>query len=167
MKRIYAALFIASFLPVLSAEAQTFSVALLEDVQGSEAPDYSNAVLDGCLDRLFAIGLIATNEAIGRVDKATFQTSAYGVQAARQGFVDYMALVWIRYIPYPGDPTLSMPETVLWRLVRIRDGRVLAEGSVPPPPFEVKSGTERQEVFIKFGRSLSGLWAKALKEDRG
>ena len=150
-----------------SAWAQTFSVALLEDTRGAEAADLSNAVLNGCMDRLFRAGFIATSEVIRRVDRAEFQSRTLGIETARAGYVDYIALVWIRYAESPADPSVRMPELVYWRLVRVKSGDALAEGSTPPPLFRAETGDERREVLSDMGRSLADVWTKALSKERG
>lgn len=146
---------------------QTFSVALLEDEKGAEALELSNAFLDGCLDRLFEAGFIATNESIGRIDRAGFQSRTLGMRAAREGYVDFVALVWIRYVEYPADPAVRVPESLSWRLMRVRDGNALAEGSTVPPAFDEQTDEERQDQLSTMGRTLADSWTKALRKERG
>ncbi len=147
--------------------AQTFSVALLEDAGGAEGRELSEALVGGCLDLLFDAGLIATNEAIGRIDRAGFKSGDLGLKAAREGYVDYVALVWVRYVDTPTEPPERVPETLDWRLLRVRDGTALAEGSSAPPRLESKTGDERRDLLTRFGRSLADAWMKALRKERG
>lgn len=147
--------------------AQTVSVALLEDAGGSEGGELSDALVGGCMELLFDEGLIATNESVGRIDRAGFRSGAPGLNAAREGYVDYVALVWIRYVDTPTDPPERVPESLDWRLLRVRDGTALAEGSSTPPRLESKTGDERRDLLARFGRSLADAWMKALRKERG
>jgi len=162
VKRFYAVSFCLIILMAAPCWAQTFSVAILEDVQGLESKDLSNAVLGGCLDYLFTSGLIATNETIGRVERAVYQSSGYGLTTAREGFVDYIAFVWIRDENHPSISDITIPVDVELRLVRVRDGALLTEGTVVPPMYTDMTAEERNDIFTELGRSLADLWAKAL-----
>ena len=171
MKRLsIACLVLASFFPA-PCGAQTFSIAFLEDAQGLEAPELSNAVLGGSLDALFGSGLIATNETIGRADQTVFRSLDYGIAAAREGFVDYLAILWIRYGASGAVPPAPVPEQVMWRLVRVRDGFVLGDGGGPAPAGEKSSGEssipEMDTLMKEFGESLADLWLLLLAKDRG
>ncbi len=167
MKRFFPVCILAAACFASPLWAQTFSVDLLEDEKGAEARELSNALLSGCLDRLFDAGLIATNESIGRIDRNGFQSRTLGMSAAREGYVDFVALVWIRYVEHPSDPAVRVPESLSWRLVRVRDGIALAEGSAVPPPFDAKTDEERREQLSMMGRSLADAWTRALRKERG
>lgn len=167
MNRMFPALFLALIGLAVPLRAQTVSVALLEDSKGAEARDLSDAVLSGCLDHLFAEGFIATNETIGRIDRTGFQSGALGMNSAREGYVDYVALVWIRYVETPSDPPIRVPEYLTWRLVRVRDGSPLAAGDAAPPRSESATDEERLERLSRFGRALADAWTKALRKERG
>lgn len=158
---------LAALCLIAPLRSQTFSVALLEDAGGAEGRDLSDALVGGCMDLLFDAGLIATNEAVGRIDRAGFRSGFPGLEAAREGYVDYVALVWIRYVDTPTDPPERIPETLDWRLLRVRDGTALAEGSSTPPRLESKTGDERRDLLARFGRSLADAWIKALRKERG
>lgn len=147
--------------------AQTVSVALLEDSKGSEALDLSDAVLSGCLDHLFSAGYIATNETIGRIDRQGFQSGTLGLSSARDGYVDYVVLVWIRYVETSTVPPVRVPESLTWRLMRVRDGSPLAAGDAAPPSLESASNEERRERLSQFGRALADAWTRALRKERG
>ncbi len=162
MKR-YRAVLLLTCIAVFPSWSQTFSVAVLEDLRGKEAPELSDAVLTGCMDCLFERGLIATNESVGRVERSVFQSPKYGIESAREGYVDFIALLWIRYVQHPSDPDIVTPEAVCWRLVRVMDGILIAEGTAAPPDCaDGSTPDERKEDFRKFGQSLAELWAKAL-----
>ncbi|NLJ46727.1 MAG: hypothetical protein GX430_09215 [Treponema sp.] len=167
MDRTIAALILAFVCLAVPLSGQTFSVALLEDSAGAEATELSNAVLSGCLDQLFYAGFIATNETIGRIARPEFQSSALGLQSAREGYVDFLALVWIRYAVRPSDPPVRYPEALAWRLVRVRDGSALAEGFQRLEQYESGTTDERTERLSRLGRGLADLWAKTLKKERG
>ena len=167
MKRFFSVFLLIILLGAPLGWAQTFSVSILEDSRGDDSPALSEAVLDGCLDYLFASGLIATNESVGRVEESVFRSRGYGMASAREGFVDFAAFVWIRYVSLAGVPDVTVPEIVRWRIVRVRDESVLEEGTTPPPQYEEMTADERKKVYMDFGRSLADLWAKALWKDRG
>ncbi len=167
MKRTVSACVLAVLCLAAPLSGQTFSVALLEDSGGPEAPDLSDALLDGCLDHLFAAGFIATNETIGRIGRADFQSSVLGLKSAREGYVDYVALVWIRYADTPSDPPVRFPESLAWRLMRVRDGSALAEGSEKPERFDSGTVEERRERLSQLGKTLAAVWARTLRKERG
>jgi len=164
VKRFFSACILSAFCLAVPLWGQTISVALLEDAKGAEALGLSNALLGGCLDRLFDAGFIATNESIGRIDRAGFQSRNLGINAAREGYVDFVALVWIRYTEYPSDPAVRVPESLFWRLMRVRDGNALAEGSAVPPAFDKQTDEERQDLLSTMGRTLADAWTRALRK---
>lgn len=167
MKRTVSACILAALCLAAPLWGQTFSVALLEDSGGAEAPDLSDALLSGCLDHLFASGFIATNETIGRISREDFRSALLGMKSAREGYVDYVALVWIRYAETPSDPPVRFPESLAWRLMRVRDGSALAEGAEKPESFESGTAEERRERLSLLGRSLAAGWARTLRKERG
>jgi hypothetical protein len=171
VKRFFPLCLLLTCLPLIPCGAQTFSIELVEDSKGIEAPDLSNAVLEGSLEVLFNSGLIATNESIGRVEKTAFQSAEYGLASARDGLVEYLAIVWIRYSASGEDPIVPVPETVLWRLVRVRDGTVFGKGTAKPPVIEKADAKitmeDRQRTMAELGKSLANLWLELLAKDRG
>jgi hypothetical protein len=171
VKRLSFACLVGAALLSAPCGAQTFSVAFLEDARGLEAPEFSNAVLGGSLDALFGSGLIATNETIRRADQTVFRSLDYGIASAREGLVDYLAILWIRYGASGAVPPAPVPEEVMWRLVRVRDGAVLGDGAGQAPSGEGNSGegsiNEMSKIMREFGESLADLWLLLLAKDRG
>ena len=167
MNRYVLAVLVAVLCVAVPIWGQTVSVALVEDAGGSEAPDLSTALLSGCLDPLFAEGFIATNETIGRLTRVDFQLTSLGIKSAREGYVDFIALVWIRYADTTEDPPVRYPETLAWRLMRVQDGTTLAEGAEKPERFVSGTIDERRERLSKLGRALANIWMQTLRKERG
>ncbi|HSV56267.1 MAG TPA: hypothetical protein VLH39_04060 [Magnetospirillaceae bacterium] len=162
MKSQIALLFLLLVFARGAAEARTVSVVVLEDARGPEAPELSDALLGGCMDRLFESGFIATNQAVGRIEKAEFESRGFGIRSAREGHVDYLALIWVRYMEDPSDPADRLPEFVAWRLIRVRDGAALVEGSSAPSLANSGSGKERRDQVSGLGRVLADTWTAAV-----
>lgn len=148
------------------AFAQTVEVAMMESagVLGPAATRSSEMVINGALDALFEAGLIATNSRPVAGDESTFSSFAPGT-ASVEGFVDYVAVVLAEY-----GGTVAVPDC-RYRLLRVSDGKVLAQGTVQaiPPASALQTDIEKacsavgSAIVAECGivlRGSSALWRK-------
>jgi hypothetical protein len=141
VKRVLA-VFFCSICLTLALRAQPFR-GDSRGRQGDRGPELSDSVLGGCLDSLFASGLIATNESVGRVENGVFLASNFGIPAAREAW--WIILPGLNSICEPPDDSRHHGGgSRRWRLVRVRDGCILAEGVTPPPAYKEMTAEERR-----------------------
>ena len=122
----------------LSASAFTVGIAPAEDEAYAKPPEGLGSPIDdlvsGCLGALFNAGHIATDASVARVSRADWGPAEYGLAAARDGMVDYLIALFVDWAPSDYNKSVLRAVTVDYRLVRILDGKVLAQGSVNGPP---------------------------------
>lgn len=113
----------------------TVSVAPAQEKAFGPAPDGAGApvgyLVDGCMSVLFDAGHVATNEDASLVAHGDWGERDYGLAGAKEGLVDYVIALFVEWAPSSIHKDAILPVSVDYRLVRVRDGKVLAEGSVP------------------------------------
>ncbi|PKL07849.1 MAG: hypothetical protein CVV51_11985 [Spirochaetae bacterium HGW-Spirochaetae-7] len=127
MMKTFALAVLVSIASALSpVVAQTIGIAMIESggSLGPVATRSSEMVINGALDTLFEAGLIGTNERPLAGDESAFLSFVPGTVSI-EGFVDYVIVVFAEY-----RGTVPVPDC-RYRLVRVGDGRVLAQGAVP------------------------------------
>ncbi|MCX7025622.1 MAG: hypothetical protein NT080_13555 [Spirochaetes bacterium] len=133
MKRAVLIILAVSFAVALSS-AQTVGVAVIEidGTRGAISP-YTEQVLGGCLDALFASGFIATNPVPVEGDEPDSGDPAFGIREARNGMADFVLVLALRYGWSTAEPTKELPRVCRWRVVRASDGVVLSAGESDGP----------------------------------
>lgn len=113
----------------------TVCVAPAQEKAFGPVPDGAGApvgyLVDGCMTALFDAGHVATDESPALVARGDWGDRDYGLAGAREGLVDYVIALFVEWAPSSIHKDAILPVSVDYRLVRVRDGRVLAEGSVP------------------------------------
>ncbi len=137
----------AAFVPL---NAQTVEIALLEDAGdlGAKANRASESIISGVLDGLFDAGLIGTNSRPLDGTAASFLSYVPGVASA-DGFVDYVIVVFAEYSNAAPVPACR------YRLVRVRDGREMAQGTIPAVDPASTSIVDIDKACHKLGLAVS------------
>lgn len=142
---------LASFLlfsPVLGLGAQTVEI-LAGQNGGAEYSEETESILSGCLDYLFQSGIIATNERPRELSPEAFADTSLGAKTAAEGYVDFLLSFLVTYGPSTTTTGRPVPLTIVWRVLRVSDNRVLGSGSFSPDLDKVMD----QKKFD------AGLWA--------
>ena len=148
------------------AVAQTIELNIIEAAGdlGQAATRSSEMVISGALDALFEAGLIGTNARPVAGDESSFLSFVPGAASA-EGFVDYVIIVFAEY-----RGTVPVPDC-MYRLVRVSDGKALAQGMVPAvkPASSLQIDMEKacsavgSAIVAECGivlRSSAALWRK-------
>ncbi len=123
---------------LLSAGAGAMTVGL----DPAEDPSYALAgrstpmpfVVSGCMSRLFEAGLIASDSAVSRASRAEWQAGAGDLAAMREGLVEFAIRIYVEWKESSFKKEALLPSRIGYRLVRVADGKIVAEGSVDGPP---------------------------------
>ncbi len=138
-----------------SAGAQTVSVAAVElDAKRGAVSPYTDRIVGGCLDALFAAGYIATNADSIEGDRAVFDAPAFAVVAARDGAADYLFALELTYRPSKLDGRVELPYAARWRVVSLRDARIVSEGKLDGPPDVSETINASPRVMTDYGRRI-------------
>ena len=128
----------ASLVLRLAVVAHTVGVVLVEEdspllalVDSSTA---SEALASGALDALFDAGQIAVGSPTLRAPRETWADPAFALSGAREGWVDFLVLMFVSYRGGAPGQTMAIPGSLSWRLVRVADGALLGSGSIAGPP---------------------------------
>jgi hypothetical protein len=154
----------------LSAPALTIGLAPAEGREYAPPPEGQGSpmgyLVSGCMSALFDAGHIATDAAVSRVARESWGASEYGLAQAREGRVDYVIALYVTWVGSAFHNLISLPASIDYKLVRILDGKVMAEGSLPgPSDSENASSHEARTASLAgaaaVGPSLSMLAALA------
>src|SRR5208337_3016884 len=88
-------------------------------------------LVSGSMSGLFDAGYVATNESTARVPRGEWGPRDYGLTGAKEGSVDFVVALYVAWAPSSIHKDVLLPASVEYRLVRVRDGKVLVGGSVP------------------------------------
>jgi hypothetical protein len=91
-------------------------------------------LVSGSMNVLFDAGYIATDAIVAHTPRALWGPVDFGLPAARESSLDYVIALYVEWAPSSFHKEASLPASVDYRLVRILDGKVLAEGSVGGSP---------------------------------
>jgi hypothetical protein len=146
--------------------AQTVEVAVVQSVGqvGERATRSSEYIIDGALSALFDTGRIGTNTRPVEGGIAVF--SGFIPEAsAKDAFIDYVLVIFAEYpsaVEGPGVKAIPLP-SCRYRLVRVRDGLEVHNGSLPvsEPPSRLDS--ELDKVCRSMGESIALACDAALR----
>lgn len=134
------ALRVAALVALLSsraaAGAMTVGLAPAEDpshaLDGRATP--IAFVVSGCLDRLFEAGLIASDSSVAESTRAEWESYAGDLAAMREGLLEFAIRIYVEWKESSFKKEALLPSRIGYRLVRVADGKIMAEGSVDGPP---------------------------------
>jgi hypothetical protein len=129
--------------------ALTVSVSPAEGAAYAPPPDGSGSSLNffvsGCMDSLFEAGFVVTDTQTDRLSQADWRAKAPVLSEAKEGFVDYMMCVYVEWISSAFHKDALLPASIAYRILRVSDGAVLAEGVLDgiPDSEEASKAVER------------------------
>lgn len=112
--------------------------------------------VSGCLDALFEAGYVVTDDAADRLDPSAWDAKVPNLALAREGFVDYLILVYVEWGASTFHKSALLPVSISYRILRASDGKVLAAGELPGVP-----DSEEASQNVERSASLSGRQAAA------
>jgi len=142
-------------LPVAAAGGQT--VGFLCAVSSDEGTgEISEALMSGCEDAFFDMGIIATDSRPVVLDRKAWLDPSLGLAPAREGLVEYLISIFIEYGPAQAGGRL-MPVALQYRVIRVEDASVLGDGSVDIP----QASPDSPKKLEAFSRTLGADLAKS------
>ncbi|TFG85090.1 MAG: hypothetical protein E4H20_01275 [Spirochaetales bacterium] len=161
MKKLIVLTFFLAIVTLCGAVAQTVQVVLMHVVpDGTEGvASLSEFIVNGCLDALFAGGLIGTNAR--PVDAPANRFAVYRPEAAlEESYVSHVLLILAEY-PEPGSSGAGLPDCS-FRLVTVRGNDTLAQGNLAAFIPESASALAVEKACSEMGaamvRSCAGAW---------
>ncbi len=150
----------------ISASALTVGIAPAEGKAYAPPPEGPGSPLgylvSGCLSALFDAGFIATDAAASRIPREAWGPSDYALAEAKDGLVDYIIALYVDWAASSFHKGTSLPVSVEYRLVRVRDGEVIAEGSIRGLPDSEDSSSHEARTASQAGGSVVGDCSKTL-----
>jgi hypothetical protein len=107
------------------------------------------------MDALFEAGHIATDSAVACTPRASWGPADYGLISARDGSVNYVIAVFVEWATSSFHKDILLPLSVDYRLVRVLDGKVLAEGSVNGPSDSENNASHESRTATQAGASVA------------
>jgi hypothetical protein len=143
----------------LSASALTVGIAPAEG--GTYAPPPKGRgspigyLVSGCMNTLFEAGYIATDRAVSWTSHASWGPADYGLAEANDGSVNYVIAVFVEWASSSFHKDMLLPASVDFRLMRVLDGKVLAEGSVRGPADSETTASHESRTAALAGASAT------------
>ncbi len=109
------------------------------------------SLVSGCLDRLFDAGFIATDSSVLPSTLAEWRTAAVDESVLKDAFVDFDIRLYVEWKESSFMEEALLPSRIAFRLVRVSDGRVVAEGSVDGPPDSEDAALHQEAEAAKAG----------------
>jgi hypothetical protein len=118
-----------------AAGAMTVGLAPAEDPSRAAAGRATPIafVVSGCLDRLFEAGLIASDSSVAESSRAEWEKYTGDLAAMREGLLEFTIRIYVEWKESSFKKEALLPSRIWYRLVRVADGMIVAEGSVDGP----------------------------------
>jgi hypothetical protein len=141
----------------LSASAFTVGIAPAEGATYAPPPlgrgSPMGYLVSGCLDTLFEAGYIATDRAVSWTPHDSWGLADYGLAEAKDGSVNYVIAVFVEWASSSFRKNMLLPASVDFRLMRVLDGKVLAEGTVHGPSDSEITASHESRTAAQAGAS--------------
>lgn len=139
------------------AFAFTVSVVPAEGESYVPPPDGSGSPLgffvSGCMDALFESGCVVTDSPPDRLSRSAWETKMPSLADAKDGFVDYLVLVYIDWNVSTYHKNALLPASIAYRVLRVADGKVVAAGELPGILDSEESSLNFEKSASRAGRS--------------
>jgi hypothetical protein len=139
----------------VSAWALTVGLAPAEGNGYAPPPEGAGSpmagVVTGGLNALFDAGYIATDAMVSRIERNSWNPAGLDLKAAREGLLDYVIELYVEWRPSSFHKDALIPITIDYRLVRVADSRVVAEGAVPGPPDSESASSHEESTAERAG----------------
>jgi hypothetical protein len=152
---------------LISASAGAMTVGL----DPAEDPSYSLAgratpmpyVVSGCMDSLFEAGLIASDSAVSSSSLAEWRSSVGNLAAMRESLEEFALRLYVEWKESSFKKDTLLPSRIGYRLVRVADGKVVAEGSADGPPDSEDAASHHEKAAAKAGAAGIASCVELLK----
>jgi hypothetical protein len=148
------------------ASALTIGIAPAEGKAYAPAPEGIgspiSSLVSGGLAVLFDGGHVATDAGPVRVDRSEWGAPWYGLVEARENLVDYVIALYVAWMDSTFHKNVLLAGSIDYRLVRVRDGKVLVEGSLDGPPDSEDASAHEARTASQAGASAADLCLKKL-----
>jgi hypothetical protein len=154
-------------LALLSASAGAMTVGL----DPAEDPSYALAgrttpmpyIVSGCMGSLFEAGLIASDSAVSPSSLAEWRSSVGNLAAMREGLEEFALRLYVEWKESSFKKDTLLPSRIVYRLVRVADAKVMAEGTVEGPPDSEDAASHLEKVAAKAGAAGIASCVELLK----
>jgi hypothetical protein len=144
-----------------AASALTVGIAPAEDSSFASGRDGKNspmsALVSGCMDQLFESGYIVTDAPVSRPSPEEWGPEDYGLAQAKEGLVDCVIAVFVEWENSSYHASSLLPKAVEYRLLRVKDGKLLGEGKMDGPQDTEKSSVDQDSTASKAGKALMSI----------
>jgi hypothetical protein len=162
-----AGLVIVLSLAAASAGALTIGVAPAEDSAYGPPPEGPGSpvgyLVSGCMNAVFDAGHIATDSPVVLVPIEAWGKGDYGLVTAKEGLVDCVIALYASWTPSSLHKDALLLESVAYRLVRVQDGELLAEGRVDGTPDSEDASTHPQRSASRAGGEIGQRCLEKIK----
>lgn len=141
-------------IPLASGAAQTVGL-LCAASSGDGAEEMSEGIMSGCLDEFFDGGLIATDSRPVVVGREEWLDAPLDMGLARDGLLQFLVAIYIEYRPADDLGGRLMPVAILYRILRVDDAALLAEGNVEVPQARADTAKKLEALTRALGASLA------------
>ncbi len=91
-------------------------------------------LVSGCMDGLFDAGFIASDSSISGSTREEWEKAPIEVTGLRDAFVDFDIRLYVEWKESSFKEEALLPSRIGYRIVRVADGTLVAEGSLDGPP---------------------------------
>jgi len=156
----------------ISAAALTVDIAPAQDPAFAAPPDGRGSPLtllvSGCMGAFFDSGYIVTDSSARFELRGSWGSSRYALEEAREGQVDFVIDMFVAWATSAYDKEVALPASADYRLVRVSDGKVLAEGSIEGIMDSLDSAAHEGAMAALMGTKIAEPSLKALSAiDKG
>lgn len=141
----------------ISASALTVGIAPAEGAGFAPPPEGAGSsmagVVTGGLNALFDAGYVATDAQVARLERSSWGSMGLDLRSAREGLLDFVIELYVDWMPSSFHKDALIPVTIEYRLVRVADAKVVAEGSVPGPVDSESSSSHEESTAERAGAS--------------
>jgi len=141
-----------------SAWGLTIGLAPSEDPAFAPPPGGQGSqigfVVSGCLNALFDAGYIVSDAPVSWIAEADWGGPAYRLSDAREGAVDYVIAVYVAWARSDFHKDAYLADALRYRVIRVADRSMLAEGSVKGPADSESSSAQPSRTASMAGATV-------------
>jgi hypothetical protein len=128
----------------------------------AESPAFSAAgrstpigfVVSGCMDRLFEAGFIASDASVLASTREAWASGTGDLAEFKEGLADYVVKLYVEWKESSFKKEVLLPSRIGYRLVRVADGKIVAEGSAEGPPDSEDAASHLEKEAAKAGAAI-------------
>jgi hypothetical protein len=120
-------------------------------------------LVSGCVGAFFDAGYIVTDDSVFRGPRSAWGKPDFALAGAREGLVDCLIAMYVDWKPSAFRKEALLPSAIAYRILRVADGKVLAEGELDGIPDSVEAGDHYIQAASRAGTQAASSWIKILK----